>query len=181
MSPASISQSSSPTPINCDTFETVLAKHPNPQLVRDVCQGLRYGVDIGFQGPRKSSRTPNMKSALDNPEVIKATIAKKLASGWSLGPFSSPPFPNFVINSIGVVPKKTGGFGMITDLSRPDESANSGISKDLFTLEYSSIYDAVAILSKAGPDIFMCKLDVKDAFRLIPARPEDWPLLFNSI
>ena len=66
---------------------------------------------------------------------------------------------------------------MITDLSRPDESVNSRISKDLFTLEYSSIDDAVAILSKAGSDAFMCKLDVKDAFQLIPVRPEDWQLL----
>ena len=89
-------------------------------MVQEICNALRTGVDISFRGSRAAGRTPNMRSALDNPEVIRATIHKELESGWSIGPFATPPFPDFVINSIGVVPQKSGGFRMITDLSRPE-------------------------------------------------------------
>ena len=147
-------------------------------MVQGVCDALRSGVDIGFKGTRSAVQTPNMKSAFENPQVIRATIQKELESGWSLGPFATPPFPDFVVNSIGVVPKKSGGFRMITDLSRPEhEGVNQAIDKDEFSLAYSGIDDAIAILRRIGPSAVMCKLDIKDAFRLIPVRPEDWPLL----
>ncbi|XP_072043013.1 uncharacterized protein [Amphiura filiformis] len=165
------------TPIQVDSFEHMLQSHPDQILVNNVCDGLRNGVDIGFRGLRTALRTPNMRSAFDNPEVIRATIQKELESGWSVGPFDSPPLPDFVVNSIGVVPKKSGTFRMITDLSRPEEGVNHAICKDDYSLEYAGVDDATAILSHVGPDAYMCKLDIKDAFRLIPVRCEDWPLL----
>lgn len=165
------------TPINVNEFQSMLALHPNQALVQEVCQSFRTGVDIGFKGTRSRLYTPNMKSALDNPAVIHATIRKEVESGWSSGPFSTSPFQNFVVNSIGVVPKKSGGLRMIADLSRSEEGVNHGIEKDQFSLEYSSIDDAIGILKNVGPEAHMCKLDIKDAFRLILVRQEDWPLL----
>ena len=152
-------------------FQALLADHPDKELVHDVCSSLHHGVDIGHKGPRKNLCTHNIRSALSNPEVIDATIHKEITSGWSEGPFSEPPFPTFVINSIGVVPKKSGSFRMITDLSRPEDGVNHSIDKEQFSLQYSTIDDAVAVLTKVG------KLDIRDAFRLVPVRKDDWPLL----
>ena len=165
------------TPIHIDVFQSLLHHHPDQLLVHEVCDSLRHGVDIGHKGPRVSLRTNNMQSALHNPEVIRDTIKKEITSGWSAGPFPEVPFPYFVINSIGVVPKKTGGFRMITDLSRPAEGVNHAINKDEFSLQYAGVDHAIAILKRIGPLAYMCKLDIKDAFRLIPVRREDWPLL----
>ena len=118
-----------------------------------------------------------MISALSNPTVIEKTILKEIANQWSIGPFNSPPFPVFVVNSIEVVPKKSGGFRMITDLSRPAEGVNHCIDKGDYSLQYASVDDAIAILTRSGTDAVMCKLDLKDAFRLVPVRKDDWPLL----
>jgi hypothetical protein len=118
-----------------------------------------------------------MQSALKLPEVIDKTIQKELDMGWSAGPFHEPPFDTFVVNSIGIVDKKSGGHRMITDLSRPENEVNHFISKEQFSLQYASIDNALAILQSLGPEAVMCKIDIKDAFRLIPVRKEDWPLL----
>ena len=119
-------------------------------MVAEVINSLTHGVDIGFSSTVRASNTPNMKSALENRKVIDATLTKEVQSGWSAGPFSSPPFDPFVINSIGVVPKKNGGHRMITDLSRPDDSVNAHINKEQFSMIYSRVDDATAILSQLG-------------------------------
>lgn len=166
------------TPIQISSFQALLRNHPDQVLVYDVCYSLRHGVDIGYRGPRLSLSTPNMRSALNNPGVIYDTIGKEISSSWSAGPFSTVPFPScFVVSSIGVVPKKSGKFRMITDLSRPADGVNHGIDKEDFSLQYAGVDQAIAILKRIGPDARMCKLDIKDAFRLIPVRKEDWPLL----
>ena len=95
-----------------------------------------------------------------------------------MGPFSSPPFPNFVVSSLGVRPEKTGGARSIMDLSRPfDSSVNDSISKEAFTMRFSNIDEAVALVTSSGIGSYMAKMDVKSAFRLIPVRKEDWNLL----
>ena len=133
----------------------MLQKHPDQALIYDVCDSLRTGVDIGFRGLRKSLTTHNMQSALNNPAVIHDTVTKELASSWSAGPFATIPFsPYFVVNSIGVVPKKSGSFRMITDLSRPADGVNHNINKEEFGIQYSGVDQAVGILKSMGPEIF---------------------------
>ena len=53
------------------------------------------------------------------------------------------------------------------------KSINDAISKDQFSLCYSSLDDAVA----SGPGALMAKIDLKSAFRMIPVRRQDWELL----
>ena len=56
-------------------------------------------------------------------------------------------------------------------------SVNDRIPKEDFTLRYSIIDNAVAILQRLGPSAAMAKVDIKHAFRLCPLRREDWDLL----
>ena len=53
-------------------------------------------------------------------------------------------------------------------------SINDYISKEEFTLTYSSVDDAVRILSNLGRGALMAKADIQAAFRNIPVRQEDW-------
>ncbi|GAV09052.1 hypothetical protein RvY_18652 [Ramazzottius varieornatus] len=64
------------------------------------------------------------------------------------------------------------------DLSRPfGSSVNDFIATEDFTLNCSSIDSAVALVTTCGVGAFMAKMHVKSAFRLIPVRSADWPLL----
>ena len=78
-------------------------------------------------------------------------------------------------SGIGVIPKKNGKWRAILHLSAPEgHSINDHINKDEFSIHYSSVDDAVALLSQYGQDALMAKVDLKAAFRLIPVRAADW-------
>ena len=97
-----------------------------------------------------------------------------------LGPFDSPPIdPTFRISPIGVVPKKLPGeYRMIHNLSYPDgSSVNDYIPFELATVKYATVHDAIDFIQEAPSIIFMAKLDVESAFRIIPISPIDSPLL----
>eukprot|EP00731_Ephydatia_muelleri_P021756 Em0014g347a len=51
----------------------------------------------------------------------------------------------------------------------PVAPVNDHINKEDFPVQYSSVDDAMALLSQYGQDAFMAKIDLKAAFRLIPA------------
>uniref|UniRef100_A0ABM0MR98 Uncharacterized protein LOC102804302 n=1 Tax=Saccoglossus kowalevskii TaxID=10224 RepID=A0ABM0MR98_SACKO len=64
------------------------------------------------------------------------------------------------------------------DLSQPTgDSVNTFINKHHYSLSYSTVDDAVALIMKHGPGSQMAKIDIKHAFRLCPVRKEDWHLL----
>ena len=89
-----------------------------------------------------------------------------------------PPPPNFRTSGLGLVPKHDGGWRIIYHLSAPfAQSINDFIDPELYSLSYCTIDDAYAILNNLGPGALMSKIDLKNAFRLIPVRPEDWNLL----
>jgi len=67
---------------------------------------------------------------------------------------------------------------IIYHLSAPtNNSINDFIDPEHYSLSYCTIDDAYEILNKLGPGALMSKIDLKNAFRLIPVREEDWNLL----
>ena len=94
------------------------------------------------------------------------------------GPYSYPPLPDLRCSGMEVVPKKDGGWRVIYHLSAPPgESINDFIDPASFSLNYCTIDAAIAILNTLGQGALMGKIDLKNAFRLIPVRKEDWNLL----
>ena len=94
-----------------------------------------------------------------------------------LGPFPAPPLRPMQVSRFGVIPKRSqpGKWRLILDLSFPeDSSVNTGVSKELSSLRYPSIDMAVTQILQAGKDAQLSKLDIKDAYRIIPVHPEDW-------
>ena len=76
------------------------------------------------------------------------------------------------------MPKHDGGWRTIYYLSDPHgNSINDYINPDDYTLSYCSVDDAYAILNLLGTGAPISKIDLKNAFRLIPVRPNDWNLL----
>jgi len=96
-----------------------------------------------------------------------------------VGPFSRPPFDNFISSPLGIVPKKTPGeFRLIHHLSYPDGSSVNDFIPDHFSsLQYASIGDAIALIKLLGQACCMAKTDIKSAFHIIPIHPDDYHLL----
>ena len=101
-----------------------------------------------------------------------------MAAGHVLGPFMEKPFVNLRVSGLGTAPKMNGKWRVILHLSAPyGASVNDGISREEFSLHYSTVDDAVRLLLKHGVGSLMAKVDLKSAFRMVPVRDEDWDLL----
>ena len=131
-----------------------------------------------FVGDISSTLPHNLLSSRRNPSPVSEAIKKELSRGHTSGPFPEPPFRPFHCSPLGAVPKKDGSYRIILDLSSPrGSSVNDGISREAFSVKYTSFDDAVSLVRSLGPGAFMAKLDIKHAFCLCPVRPYQWGLL----
>ena len=146
-----------------------------------LIDGFTNGFRLHFEGTRDSQDSHNLKSALDNPEIVKGKLESELKAGRIAGPFMSPPNPNLKISPLGVVPKRQEGeFRMIHHLSHPRASGlsvNDGIPKEFTAVTYAGIEDAIAIIKQLGRGCYLSKTDIKSAFRILPVHPDDYSLL----
>ena len=70
---------------------------------------------------------------------------------------------------------------MIVDLSSPPSwSINDSISRELSSISYASIDDAVDCVERLGAGTELIKLDLKNAYRIIPVQLQDDHLLAIS-
>ena len=169
-----------PTPINVQRLKDALTNHPDQDFVSRLCNNFRYRTDVGFTGRRTSRFSRNLPSAVSQPNIVTENLSKEVALGRVVGPFPSPPLPNFQVSPIGLVPKKhTAKFRTIFHLSFPksgETSINSSISKEDFSLQYITIDNAIQGILRFGQGSFLAKTDSESAFRLVPLRPSDYEL-----
>lgn len=164
------------TPIKVKILSSFIKNYQyNDYLV----QGFSSGFKIGYLGPRTASTSSNLKSCMENPDLVLQKLQVELHAKRIKGPFPYPPFPNMRISPIGLVPKKSPGqYRLIHHLSYPKgSSVNDFIDQDLATVTYSSFDDAVNKLLILGPGTYFSKTDIDSAFRLIPIHPNDHHLL----
>ena len=83
--------------------------------------------------------------------------------------------PQVHVSQFGVIPKgQAGKWRLIVDLSHPKGySVNDGISKPLCSLKYITIDDAIKEIVRLGQGTLLTKIDVKNAFRILPVHPAD--------
>lgn len=169
-----------PTPINVSELDKALREHPDRIFVSKLCSYLKTGADIGYNGSRIARFSPNLPTALAQPEIVTENLAKEVALGRVAGPFSTPPFPNLQVSPIGLVPKKhSTKFRTIFHLSFPKSgvtSINYSISKEDHSLQYVTIDNAICGILRHGRGCFLAKTDIESAFRLFPLKPSDYEL-----
>lgn len=157
-----------------------LAGYPQHK-VDYLVSGFKFGFNLGFEGSRIGQNCQNSKSARLHPEVVTQKLQKELDLGRIAGPFTEKPFTNLHLNPLGLVPKKDGDFRLIHNLSYADSDAsssiNEGIPRENATVQYAGVDDAVRGLKALGRHSFMAKVDILQAFRQLPIRPVDYPLL----
>ena len=122
---------------------------------------------------------PNLISARCHPAVIDKELQKEIQTGRILGPYKDRPLPNLCCSGVGVVPKKGGKWRVIIHLSAPQGSSiNDYIKTETeYSMHYSSVDDAIQLLSTWESGALMAKVDLESAFRIVPVRHQDWELL----
>lgn len=167
------------TPVKVWVLNKFLLSHPNRDLVDFIISGFTYGFRLGCsQNTPLTSATRNNKSAYTYENLVDEAILKELNRGHTVGPFDFKPLDNLHCSPLGAAPKKDGTVRVVLDLSSPRGfSVNDRISKEDFSVQYSSFDEAVNLIKSLGPNCYMAKLDIKHAFRLCPVHADDWHLL----
>ena len=171
-----------PTPLRYDAFMEALASHPDPGFAQFILRGLNDGFRIGFSHQRQYLRSTgrNHPSSLANPTGVHDFISAEVRAGRLVGPVTSYVKPLLHTSPIGLVPKghATNRGRMIVDLSSPAKaSVNDGINSELCSLRYATLDNAVQLVSRLGRGTQLVKMDLRDAYRLIPIHPADHHLL----
>ena len=170
------------SPLIIDNWRIMLADYPNRPLVNFFISGLQDGFRIGFTSCTANIKSAkrNMQCALEHPEVVESYLADEVALGRVSGPFSYSSVPHAHISRFGVIPKnhQSNKWRLIVDLSHPlGHSVNSSISKELCSLSYITVDNAITVAQNMGRGTLMTKIDIKSAFRLLPVHPADRHLL----
>lgn len=149
------------------------------ELTSTLYSGFKFGFSLHFKGARVSFFANNLVSAQENPQIVSAKLFKECQADRLAGPFDHPPFVQFRVSPLGVVPKKAPGeYRLIHHLSFPNgDSVNDGIPPEHTSVPYVRVDDAVAMIKRLGRGSFLAKTDIKSAFRIIPIRPSDYDLL----
>jgi hypothetical protein len=159
---------------NLVEWRTALRLHPNQQLVSRVLHGLEVGFNIGYSGDRSFLRVcRNHPSAIVHAEGVRESIAKDLSNGY-LAAFDVLPHPSLVLSPLGCIVKASGKHRRLHDLSFGSR-VNADVSADYF--RYSSLSNALDLIASVGQSAWLAKLDIKDAFRLLPIAPSDCHLV----
>ena len=157
------------TPIKPEKLKQWLQGY-DKEKTKFLYEGFSLGFKIPFDGQEEALFSKNLKSANTNLEILKEKIQKEVEAGRVVGPFEDPPFQNFKVSPLGLVPKKNPGeFRVIHHLSYPTgASVNDGISPDFTTVQYQSIDDAVELMIKYGKNCLLSKIDIEQAFKIMP-------------
>ena len=143
-----------------------------------LVSGFRDGFRLGYEGQDVDMRSKNLKSAEENADILISKLNAEVQLGRIAGPFSQPPFPNFRVSPLGLVPKRNGSYRLIHHLSYPEGmSLNDGIPHELCSVQYATIQSAIGHILELKDNVHLCKTDIKDAFRLLPVHADEYPRL----
>ena len=161
-----------------------MSVHPNQEFARQIMQHIDNGVPIYYDGPDYCRIYKNWLSCKKLSNDVVKSIKTEVDKGRKIGPFTYPPFSNFVGSPMGAFEKSSHGnrkVRVITDLSwPPGEAVNSFISKDVSRVSYVTIDTAVAMVKECGKNSNLFKIDLSDAYRQIVVQPKDWHLLGST-
>ncbi|XP_065644308.1 uncharacterized protein LOC100211417 isoform X2 [Hydra vulgaris] len=125
-----------------------------------------------------SSAKRNLASAYEEPAIIDQYLIDEIKFGTMAGPFYQPPFEDCHINRFGVIPKSSGKWRLITDLSYPPgRSVNDGISVADSTVSYTGLTAAIKKILLLGEGCLLAKFDIQRAYRLIAIKEDERKLL----
>lgn len=156
----------------------MLKNYPNKVDAAELLSGFTNGFHIKYKGPRISLISKNLKSADEQKIVTQDKLKREVELRRMAGPFIHKPISTLRTSPIGVVPKKDGGWRLITHLSYPHgNSVNDYIDPEDCTVHYASFDQVIEMVSSLGKGALLGVHDIKSAFRLLPVHRSDFDLL----
>ncbi len=160
-----------------------MKEYPDKLFTSYLISGLRYGFHTGIQNQSRVQThiANNLLSAKNDPDAVSELLFKEVQAKYWIGPFRDSPFDVYRISPLGVVQHKYSlKKRLIVDLSAPHDNAihpslNELIVKEDYSLTYVKIDDAISIIKKLGQGAWLCKVDIKAAFKNLPILPSLWP------
>ena len=144
-----------------------------------IVQGFTSGFALGVvDAPKLDLRRPRIKPTTVN---LRDKISDEVSKGRLLGPFQEQPLPGMKVSPAYTIPKPgSDKTRLIFDLSYPTGgSVNSNIRDSYKSVSYCSVADvATFIYNTFQPgEGFLAKVDLADAYRIVPIRRADWGFL----
>ena len=177
------------TPVKVDCLERLLTETRYDQRqATKLIQGFKKGFPLGYKGNRNTTlNSPNLEITVGSKLELWNKVMKEVKEKRYAGPFSEIPFKNYIQSPIGLVPKDGGkATRLIFHLSYPRTkngqksylSVNANVDECESTVHYPDFSEAINLCLNLGEGLcYAGKSDLKSAFRHLPIRPEDWPLL----
>ncbi|CAG8582897.1 3785_t:CDS:2, partial [Dentiscutata heterogama] len=167
------------TTINMHAFRALTNQHPNRPFIEYLIKSITKGFRFNFTGPRTKLVQPNLKSIDLEPTALEKYIQEEISKGHICSPFTEelPPCDLYQINPCGLVEKKgtnTKVYRVISHLSAPfGSSINDGIDSLEFATKYENVNHAIRWINLYGRGCTLSKIDIKDAYRILPVHPVD--------
>jgi hypothetical protein len=153
------------TPINISELNKLTQLYPNQEDAHILYTGFFEGFRLNYCGPRSRTDSKNLQSVIQNPEIAWEKVMNEIYCGRISGPFLTRPIFNLRCSPIGIVPKKTGGFRLITHLSFPPNfSVNDYVDKKFTSVKYSSFDNAINMIKNLGVNALIGKKDSNQLF-----------------
>ena len=173
-----------------DAWRVLLAKHRDKEEIQWCLDGIRNGFRIGYNGPRDVTRIAKNHNITNDDEIkfVDDEMIKQVKLGRRLGPFDDPPFENFIVSPMSIAYKKySRKMRLVHDYSFPkfgsnSTSVNAFIPEEAREVDIASFDSAIQLLLSLhnrdnNAKLYMYKLDVESAFRLLPVHPDDYHLM----
>ena len=164
------------TPLVADAWAAELQLHPGRDWVEHLVTGMKEGFRIGLvREPCYQSSPGNTPSAMVRAEVISDFLSSQCRAGFMLGPLLPKDCAGVFTSHMAVIPKKAPGmWRVIEDLSSPqDRSINDNLHCRLSHVSYASMDDAAMLMHYLGPGALLAKIDIQNAYRLVPIHYAD--------
>ena len=174
-----MAQSDIVTPVLVDRLLLFLHGY-DTSSIQYLHNGFTKGFKTGFKGTHFPYIAPNPPDSTLYSLHLQQYISTGMRNGQIAGPFQKPPHPNFRSSPIFLREKRTPGkYRCIHNLSYPynEFSINSSIPDSIKSVQYASIKNAIDSIQTMGRYTYMCKLDVKQAFRIVPVAVSEQHLL----
>lgn len=146
-----------------------------------VVQGFTHGFDLGIDCEKTiKSSSP---TCFARNELFEK-LGQELEKGYLLGPFDQLPLEDLVTSPICVVPKSNGKWRLIFNLSDPvNFSVNDAIPEAKKTVQYCSVNEVATFIARRFRHLqpYLSKIDLKDAYRMVPIKKDQWKYLGMNI
>lgn len=169
------------TPVNGNLLRQYVLVHRNRWIykqkkVADIAvRNITQGTKVKLTKPLPPMQSKNANSAFRNGEFMTDQLAGWVKNKFVAGPFHSPPIQDLRVNMLMSKTEKL-KVRPILNLSAPKGNAfNEAIDKATIpklTMSAPSLFGQM--LLQAGKKATFAKIDIQNAYKLVPVHPSDW-------